>query len=288
MFKGSFVAIVTPFTRNNEIDEKALFNLASWHIENKTDGIVACGTTGESPTLSDEEKLKVIKICKKASRGKIPIIAGTGSYNTSKSLELTKKAKEIGADGCLIVVPYYNRPTQEGVVCHFKEIAKANLPIICYHHPGRCGINLKIKTFKKILEIKNVVAIKEASGNLDFALELIGISKKPILSGNDDLTYFMMEKGSKGGVSVVANIIPKILKDLTENLLEKKYEKAKSIDEKYKDLYEAMVLETNPQCVKYALSLMNLCKPYMRLPLIEPKKDVKEKIKKVLSLYGLV
>ncbi|KPK32078.1 MAG: hypothetical protein AMS24_05010 [Chlamydiae bacterium SM23_39] len=283
MFKGSIVAIITPFTKDNKIDKKALFDLVEWHIENKSDAIVACGTTGESPTLSDEEKLEIIKICVEASKGRVPVIAGTGTYDTSKSFYLTKKAKELKASGCLVVVPYYNRPTQEGIFFHFKEIAKANLPIIAYHHPKRTGINVELLTFQRLSTIKNIVAVKEASGDLDFIYKLIEISSFPILSGDDSLTFPIMKRGGVGSISVVANVIPNVWKKFVSLLLEKNFKKATFLYKKYEKLVEAMTLETNPQCVKYALYLMKRCNSYIRLPLIKPKNEVKEKIKKALS-----
>jgi 4-hydroxy-tetrahydrodipicolinate synthase len=288
MFKGSIVALVTPFTKDNKIDEKALKKLVDWHIENKTDAIVCCGTTGESPTLSDEEKLLVTKICVKRARGKIKIIAGSGTYNTSKSLELTKKIKGLGASGALIVVPYYNRPTPFGIIAHFKEIAKLNFPLILYHHPGRTGVKISIETFKKLLKVKNIVAVKEASSDLDFIFNLQKNFSTPILSGDDNLTFKIMKNGGDGVISVAANIVPKVFKELVTNCLSKNFKEAEKISKKYKKLCDAMVLETNPQCIKYAMSLMGLCTPFMRLPLVEPKREVRDKIKKVLLEYNLL
>ncbi len=278
MFFGSLVALITPFTENNEIDQKALRELICWHIENKTDAIVCCGTTGESPTLSDDEKLEIYKICVEEAKGRITVIAGTGTYNTKHSRELTKKAKELGVDGALIVVPYYNRPTQQGCIEHYKEIAKENLPMIIYHHPGRTGVKLKPETFAELEKIKNVVNIKEASGDFDYAVEIMNHCSIPILSGDDLLTLTLMERGAKGVISVIANIIPNEWKKLTEWCLIDNFDEALRIHNKYESLNKAMLLETNPQCVKYALSLLKKCRSSVRLPLLKPVKSSQEKI----------
>jgi 4-hydroxy-tetrahydrodipicolinate synthase len=285
MFSGSLVALITPFNHLNQIDEKKLRELIDWHIDAKTDGIVCCGTTGESPTLSNEEKIHVYKICVDQAKGKIPIIAGTGTYDTKTSFDLTKKAKEIGVDGCLVVAPYYNKPTQLGILAHFQQISKANLPIIVYHHPGRTGIAIEINTFIALEKIDNIVAIKEASGSVEKMLVIKDKCKLPILSGDDGLTYEMMRFGARGVISVVANIIPQKWKEMVQCCLKGKFESARDINDYYKPLVNAMFLETNPQCIKYGLSLKRNILPKMRLPLIEPSYLVKEHIKQTLQKY---
>jgi 4-hydroxy-tetrahydrodipicolinate synthase len=288
MFRGSLVALVTPFTTAGEIDEKALENLVEWHIQEGTDGIVCTGTTGEAPTLSDEEKIRVISICKKVAKNKTLVIAGTGTYDTKKSVKLTQKAKELGVDGCLVVVPYYNRPTAAGCIAHYQEIAKVGSPIIVYHHPGRTGISLSPETFSLLEKIPNIVSIKEASCSLDVVNAIQAKCTLPILSGDDGLTAAIMELGGVGVISVVANVIPKFWYKLTKYGLEKNYAEAKAMIKEKEELIKTLFLETNPQCVKYALHLMGKCSPCMRLPLLEPSESVKQKIKDVLQKENLI
>jgi len=275
MFKGSIVALVTPFTKENKIDLEALTKLINWHIDSKTDGIVICGTTGEGPTVSDEEKLLMLKLAIKQAKDKTKIILNSGTNNTDHSAYLTRKAKEMGADGCLAVVPYYNKPMPLGIIRHFEAIADEGLPVILYYHPGRTSITLSIKTFQELQQIKNIVAIKEASGSLDFYKELMNCINITILSGDDHLTLDMMKLGAKGVISVIANIIPKKWKELTELCLKKDFLEAEKINDQHKSLIKAVFSETNPQGIKYAISLLNGCRSFLRLPLIEP--DIKNK-----------
>lgn len=288
MFSGSIVAIVTPFGKNNKIDKNALSDLVAWHIDQKTDAIVCTGTTGEGATLSDREKVEVLDICLKASNKKIPIIAGTGTNDTKKSCQLTKKAKDMGADGVLAVVPYYNRPTQEGVIAHYSEIAKVGCPVIVYHHPGRTGVKLELSTFERISKIKNIVAIKEASGDLELIDKLLKASFLPLLSGDDATTVEVMIKGGKGVISVVANIVPSDWSRITKLCADKNFSEARFLINKYKLLCDSMFYETNPQCVKYSLSLMGKSTSYLRLPLLEPSLENKQKIKNILLDYHLI
>ncbi|MBI5346186.1 MAG: 4-hydroxy-tetrahydrodipicolinate synthase [Chlamydiae bacterium] len=288
MFKGSMVALVTPFTEKGKVDEKAFRNLVEWHIFNKTDGIICGGTTGESPTLDDKEKIKLIKTCVEMAKNKCLVIAGTGTNSTQKSLELTAKAKELGVDGALIIVPYYNRPTQQGCIEHFKVLSKANIPLIVYHHPGRTGVKLLPQTFQELQKLSNIVAIKEAAGDMNIAKEIKDKTTLPMLSGDDGLNFDLMKEGCVGVISVLGNVIPKELKQMISYCLEKKFDEAKKIHEKYLPLTKSLFLETNPQCVKYALFLMNKCKAGMRLPLIEPSDPVKDKIKAALHSLELI
>ena len=286
MFKGSMVALITPFKNDGSLDEKALEKLINWHLDTKTDAIVLSGTTGESPTLLDEEKLKIFEIAVKLAKNKTKIIAGTGTYSTQKTIYLTQKAKDIGVDGALVVVPYYNKPSIDGLIKHFEEIAKVNLPIILYHHPGRTGTKLSIETFLKLQEIDQIVAIKEASGNLEFAKDLIAKTRFNILSGDDPLTIDMMKAGAKGVISVIANIIPEISKKITDLCLEKKYDDAKKIYNEHQDLIESMFVESNPIPIKFALNVLNYCESHMRLPLIEPQEKNRQLITKLIQNYN--
>lgn len=284
MFKGSMVALVTPFREDGSLDEDSFKSLIAWHLEAKTDAIVLSGTTGEAPTLLDDEKFKIFEIAVKLAKNKIKIIAGTGTYSTKKSVFLTKKAKEIGVDGALVVIPYYNKPPIEGLIKHFEEIAKINLPIILYHHPGRTGTKLSIDSFIKLQKIDQIVAIKEASGSLEVAKELISKTRFDVLSGDDPLTIDMIKLGAKGVISVVANIIPEEFKQINNLCLNGDFEKAYEIFNQQKNLIDSMFLETNPICVKYALSLYNKCKPNIRLPLVQPKKESREIIERNVKL----
>lgn len=288
MFRGSMVAIVTPFTSTGEIDEKALRELVKWHVENETDAIVCCGTTGEASTLSEEERLRVIEICVEEAGGKTLVIAGTGTNDTRKSVYLTLKAKALKVDGCLAVVPYYNKPTQDGCIAHFKEIAKVGLPIILYHHPGRTGIKLLPQTFSQLSKIKNILAIKEASCDIEIIKAISKECPLPILSGDDSLTVAVMQLGGAGVISVIGNIIPLKWKELTSLCEKKKFDEATAISEQYKNLCKSLFLETNPQGVKYALSLMGKCRAHLRLPLIEPSKTTKAAIKQTLEAAKLI
>ena len=287
MFKGSMVALITPFKKHGSLDEKALENLINSHIAAKTDALVLSGTTGEAPTLLDEEKLRIFEIAVKLAKNKTKIIAGTGTYSTEKTVYLTQKAKDIGVDGVLVVVPYYNKPPIDGLIKHFEEIAKVKIPIILYHHPGRTGTKLSIDSFIKLQKIDQIVAIKEASGSLEFAKELINKTRFDVLSGDDPLTIEMIKLGAKGVISVIANIIPEISKKINDLSLKGEFEEAQNIYDEHKDLILSMFLETNPICIKYALSILNHCESNLRLPLIEPRVSVREKIKTQLCLQTI-
>jgi len=288
MFKGSMVALITPFNKDGSLDEKALKKLILWHLEAKTDAIVLSGTTGEAPTLLDDEKFKIFEIAVTLAKGKTKIIAGTGTYSTQKSRYLTKVAKEIGVDGVLIVVPYYNKPPIEGLIKHYEEIAKENLPIILYHHPGRTATRLTIDSFIKLQKIDQIVSIKEASASLDVAKDLIEKTRFDVLSGDDPLTIDMIKLGAKGVISVVANVIPEDFKKINDLCLNRDFEKAKKIFDQHKNLIDSMFLQTNPICVKYALSLLGKCKANIRLPLIQPSRMVCEKIERAVESFKAI
>jgi 4-hydroxy-tetrahydrodipicolinate synthase len=232
MFKGSLVAMITPFTESGEVDEKGIKELVEFHIKNGTNGIVPCGTTGESPTLSHEEHKKVIDITIEAVAGRVPVIAGTGSNSTREAFDLTSHAKEAGADGALVVVPYYNKPTQKGLYMHYKKLAEEiNIPIIVYNVPSRTGVNLLPETLAKLAQLKNIVAVKEASGNLDQMTQIVELCGDNIvlLSGDDKLLLPVLSIGGKGVISVVANIIPQDVSDMVRKFEEGNYQKAKDI-----------------------------------------------------------
>jgi len=288
MFKGSIVAIVTPFTQGGEVDYAAFKELVDWHVVEGTDAIVCCGTTGEAPTLSSEEQIQIFKTALDVSKKRVPIIAGTGTYDTRKTVERTQKAKELGVEGCLVVVPYYSRPTPEGCIAHYTEVDKVGLPMIVYHHPGRTGVRLSAEALAEIAKLPSVVALKEASGGLELIQEIKQISDIAIFSGDDTLTFEMMKLGAVGGISIVANVIPKAWKEIVESFLQGNHERAKELNTLYAPLVEAMVLETNPQCVKYAVSLLGKCKPYLRLPLLEPRKANKLAILQALTEHASV
>ncbi|HKY99786.1 MAG TPA: 4-hydroxy-tetrahydrodipicolinate synthase [Rhabdochlamydiaceae bacterium] len=288
MFSGSIVALATPFTKDNAVDFPAFGSLIEWHIAEGTSAVVLCGTTGEAPTLSHDEQIKMIKEGVKISKGRIPVIAGTGGYDTRSSVMNTKAAKECGADACLIILPYYNRPTPEGCLAHFIEIGKTGFPMIVYHHPGRTGIKLPAKMLAQICEIPSVVAVKEASGDLDYAIELMQKTSRPLLSGDDTLTIPLMASGAVGVISIVANVIPREWVRLTALLASSSLAGAQEHFKRFYSLCKAMVLETNPQCVKYALSLMGKCQSMMRLPLLEPQEMHKMQIRAEMEKAGLL
>ncbi|MFW6149347.1 MAG: 4-hydroxy-tetrahydrodipicolinate synthase, partial [Atribacterota bacterium] len=229
MFNGSLVALITPFDENNQIDEQGIKKLVEFHIENGTDGIVPCGTTGESPTLSHEEHKKVIELTVKAVGGRVPVVAGTGSNSTEEAIDLTSTAKDIGADGVLLVMPYYNKPTQKGLYMHFKTIVdKVNIPAVVYNVPGRSGVNLLPSTLAELAELKNIVAVKEASGNLEQMAEIIYLcrDKLTLLSGDDKILLPVLSIGGKGVISVVANIIPDKVSLMVKEFQDGNYQEA--------------------------------------------------------------
>src|SRR5581483_2215136 len=288
MFKGSIAALATPFDDQGNVDLKNLSDLIEWHIESGTDGIVLCGTTGESPVISSEEMRCIFETGVLVANGRIPILAGTGSYDTAKAVKATQVAKEIGADGALVILPYYNRPSPEGCFQHFQELSKVGLPLMVYHHPGRTGIKLPVRALARIAELPHISAIKEATADLDYAIELMHLTRTPVLAGDDSLVVPMIAAGACGVVSIVTNIIPREWKILTTLLLSDQVGEARDYFKRFYSLVKAMVLETNPQCVKYALSLMGKCRSHLRLPLIEPQEIVKEQIEKEMAQAGLL
>ncbi len=287
MFRGSVVALITPFTAEGDVDFPAFCELIDWHANEGTDAIVCCGTTGEAPTLSCEEKDQIFKTAVEVSRGRVPIIAGTGTYDTRKTVAATARAKELGVEGCLVVVPYYNRPTPEGCIAHYQAINTVGLPTILYHHPGRTGVKLSAEVLAEISRLPSIVAIKEASGGLELMQEIQKLSDIPIFSGDDTLALAMMELGAVGVISIVANLIPRAWKEMIGSFLQGDFKRAQELNAFYAPLVEAMVLETNPQCVKCAASLLGKCQPQLRLPLVFPRSSTQQTIASALARTGL-
>ncbi|MFH1784074.1 MAG: 4-hydroxy-tetrahydrodipicolinate synthase [bacterium] len=291
MFRGSFVAIVTPF-KGGKIDFKKFSELIKMHIEKGTGGIVPCGTTGESATMSHDEHMEVVEFVVKTVNKKIPVIAGTGSNNTLEALRLTEHAQKVGADAALVITPYYNKPPQEGLYRHYKEIAsKVDIPIVIYNVPGRTGISIAPETVARIRkEFKNVVAVKEASGVLDNVSSIIELCDPDfdVLSGDDALTLPMMAIGAKGVISVAANIVPGDMAAMIEAFAKGNLKEARRLHLKMFPLIKALFMETNPIPVKTALGILGLCPPEVRLPL-SPMSDANiKKLKGVMKEYGLM
>ena len=290
MFKGAIVAIVTPF-KNGQIDEEALRELIEFQIVNGTDGIVPCGTTGESATLSHEEHDRVIEITINAVKKRVPVIAGTGSNSTAEALRLTAHAYKAGADAALIVCPYYNRPTQEGLYQHFKTIAEnVPIPIMPYNIPSRTGVNLMPEMVAKLAKIKNIVGIKEASGSIKQMSDVINLCDRDfaVLSGDDIFTLPLMAMGGTGIISVISNVAPADMAGLVDAFAAGDMIRAKALHHKMSALIDALFIEVNPIPVKAALALMGKIKYEYRLPLCKMAEANFEKLKKVMVNYGLI
>lgn len=290
MFTGSIVAIVTPF-RNDAIDEEKLRELVEFQIASGTDGIVPCGTTGEASTLDYAEHDRVIEIVVQQVKGRVPVIAGTGSNSTTEAIEMTAHAKRIGADGALLVTPYYNKPSQEGLYRHYRAIADAvALPQVLYNVPGRTGVNLLPETVARLAEISNIVAIKEATGSLQQASEVLALcgDKLDLLSGDDFITFPMMACGAKGVISVVANIMPKEVAALVDAFRAGKMEEARQLHLKLLKISNAMFIETNPVPVKTAVALMGKASDEVRLPLAPMSDANRAKLAAIMKEYGLI
>ncbi|MGA2527335.1 MAG: 4-hydroxy-tetrahydrodipicolinate synthase [Smithellaceae bacterium] len=290
MFKGAIVAIVTPF-KNGQIDEEALRELIEFQIVNGTDGIVPCGTTGESATLSHEEHDRVIEITINAVKKRVPVIAGTGSNSTAEALRLTAHAYKAGADAALIVCPYYNRPTQEGLYQHFKTIAEnVPIPIMPYNIPSRTGVNLMPEMVAKLSKIKNIVGIKEASGSIKQMSDIIDLCGEDfvVLSGDDIFTLPLMVMGGAGVISVISNVAPADMAGLVDAFAAGDMARAKALHHKMSELIDALFIEVNPIPVKAALALMGKIKYEYRLPLCKMAEANFEKLKKVMVNYALI
>jgi 4-hydroxy-tetrahydrodipicolinate synthase len=290
-FAGSFVALVTPF-KHGKVDEKGLVDLIEWQIRSGTHGIVPCGTTGESATLSHEEHTQVVKLAVDAVKKRVPVVAGTGSNSTTEAIRLTREAQEVGADGALMISPYYNRPTQEGIYQHYRAVAQAvpGFPIIFYNIPGRTGSNIEPATMARLAEIDNIAGVKEATGSIDQVLNIRHAcgDKLAILSGEDSLTFSMMSLGGKGVISTIANVVPREMADLANACLTKQWEKGAQIQLQLVPLIRALFIETNPIPAKTALALMGKCALELRLPLVSMAEGNLAKLKEVLREYRLV
>jgi 4-hydroxy-tetrahydrodipicolinate synthase len=290
MFKGSIVAIVTPF-KNDKLDEKALSDLIEWHIAEGTNAIVPCGTTGESATLNYDEHYRVIELTIQVVNKRVPVIAGTGANSTSETIMMTGEAKKLGADGALLVVPYYNKPTQEGLYRHYKAIAEeVDIPIVLYNVPGRTALNMLPQTVARLAEIKNIVAIKEATGNMAQVSEVLRLcdNKLAVLSGDDFTTFSLMALGGKGTISVSANVAPQDVSEMCRALEEGNFDQARKLHFKLEPLNKGMFIETNPISVKTALSLMGKIQEEIRLPLCQMSSENKDKLKNIIKNYGLI
>jgi len=293
MFKGSNVALITPF-KENKLDIEAYIKIIHFHLENGTNGLVPAGTTGESPTLNHDEHEKVIELCIKESNGKIPVIAGTGSNSTHEAIALTKHAEKVGADGALVVTPYYNKPTQEGLYQHYKAINdNTSLPIIIYNIPSRCVIDMTVDTMARLFELKNIAGVKDATGDLNRLEQSIKkLGPEFIqLTGEDGLALEFNKRGGVGIISVTANIAPRLCSDMqkfSRSNSEDEKKNAKKIDDILQPLHKALFIESNPAPAKYAAKLLGLCRDEIRLPLVNIKKETQEEVTKALLSAKLI
>ena len=289
-FAGSMVALVTPF-RNGEVDESALTRLVDWHAESGTSALVPCGTTGESATLSHEEHDRVIELTVQAARGRIPVIAGTGSNNTKEAIRLTQHAKAAGADAALVISPYYNKPTQRGLYLHFKAVAEAvNLPIMIYNIASRTAVNIEPETFAQLSSIKNIVAVKESSGNLEQMSRILQLTggKLTLISGDDSLTLPVMAIGGTGVISVAANIVPRDVAGLVKAFQAGRNDEALHYHQRLLPLVRALFLETNPIPVKTAMGMLGRLSPELRLPMCDMSEANAARLKTALEEYGVL
>jgi len=293
MFKGSNVALITPF-KNDKLDEDAYIRLINFQIKNGTNGLVPAGTTGESPTLSHNEHQKVIELCIQESKGKNIVIAGTGSNSTKEAISLTMHAEKVGADAALIVTPYYNKPTQEGLYQHYKAINdKCGIPILIYNIPGRSVIDMSVETMARLFELKNIVGVKDATGDLDRVDQQRNKMGNDFiqLTGNDDNALEFNRRGGIGAISVTANIAPKLCSDFQKvSKLETDASRLEAIklDKILQPIHSSMFIESNPSPVKYAAKLLGLCEDDVRLPLVEVTEPTKEAVKKALASANLL
>ena len=293
MFKGSNVALITPF-KDNKLDKEAYVKLIHFHLENGTHGLVPAGTTGESPTLNHDEHEQVIELCIKESNGKIPVIAGTGSNSTEEAISLTKHAEKVGANGALIVTPYYNKPTQEGLYQHYKAINdNTSLPIIIYNIPSRCVIDMSVDTMARLFELKNIAGVKDATGDpnrIDETLKKLGPDFIQ-LTGEDGFALEFNKRGGEGIISVTANIAPKLCSDFqkySKSKTDNEIKEAERIDQILQPIHKSLFIESNPAPVKYAAKLLGLCGDEIRLPLVKIKKETEDQVKKSLLSAKLI
>ncbi len=291
LFTGAGIAIITPFNENGSINYERLGEMIDYQIENGTDAIIICGTTGEASTMSDEEHLECIRFAVKKAAKRVPVIAGTGSNDTAYAIKLSKEAEEIGADGLLLVTPYYNKTTQRGLIAHFTAIADAvNIPIILYNIPGRTGMSIEISTAKVLAKHKNIVAVKEASGNIGYTAKLIAAcgDDLDVYSGNDDMIVPIMSLGGKGVISVLSHVLPKETHLMAQYCLENNFAEASKLQIKYLDLINNLFVEVNPIPVKEAMNLIGVNVGGCRMPLYPMSDENREKLKASLAKHGLI
>ena len=285
MFKGALSAIVTPF-RDGSIDDRALRDLIEWQVQSGIQGIVPCGSTGESATLSHAEHEQVIKIAIEQVKGRASVIAGTGSNSTAEAIRLTTFAREAGADGALLISPYYNKPTQEGIFKHYKMIAQSvDLPLLVYNIPGRTGSNIMPETMARLCEVKNIAGIKEASGSMDQISDIVRLcgDRLTVLSGDDSLTLPLLALGAQGVISVITNIMPREMRDLVSAALDGNFARAREIHYQLLPLMRALFIETNPIPIKHALSLAKKCSAEVRMPLTPMSPPAADKLRTVMK-----
>ena len=290
-FQGSFVALVTPF-RNGNVDEPKLRELIEFHVTHGTDGIIPCGTTGESPTLSHDEHKRVVEVVLEAARGRIKVVPGTGSYSTAEAVELTRHAERAGAAGALVVNPYYNRPTQEGLYRHFRAVAEAvAIPILVYNIQSRTAVNVETGTLERLVrDVKNVLGVKEASGSLDQMSQVIAACGPDfsVLSGDDNITLPLLAIGGHGVVSVIANILPRETAEMVHAALDGDWKRARDLHYRLFPLARAAFLETNPIPIKEAMGMAGMIEPEFRLPMCRMSDANRERLRAVLTQYALV
>jgi 4-hydroxy-tetrahydrodipicolinate synthase len=291
LFQGCGTALVTPFRKDGSLDESTFRALVKRQIDEGINFLVPCGTTGESPTLTHKEHLRVVEVTLEEAKGRVPVLAGAGGYNTAEVIELAKELKSMGADGILSVTPYYNKPTQEGLYQHFKAIASAaKLPVIVYSVQSRTGVNVEPSTLKRLAEIDYIVGVKEASGNIGQMASVVHLVPPDfaVLSGDDSITIPLVALGGRGIISVVSNEIPKQMTELAQYALANNFQAAREVQRKYLPLMEINFVEANPIPVKTAMALMGLLEPVWRLPMCPPSSANKDKIEKVLETLGLL
>lgn len=291
MFSGSITALVTPFNQDGSLDEGSFVKHINWQIENGTNGLVPVGTTGESPTLSHDEHKRVVELCVEVVKKRVPVIAGAGSNNTEEAIDFLEHASSVGADAGLIVTPYYNKPTQEGMYQHFKVLNDvSNIPLLIYNIPGRCIVDMSIETMTRLSKLKNIVGVKDATADLSrTSLQRHAIGKDFIqLSGEDMTALALMAHGGHGCISVTSNVAPKLCADFQKACLMKDYDNALELQDKLTPLHKALFIETSPGPVKYALSLLGFCNDVVRLPLVNISSDTKRAVKEAMEFAGLI
>ncbi len=290
MFKGSLVAMITPF-RGGKIDERAFQHLVEWHLEQGTHGLVPCGTTGESPTLSHDEHNRVVDLCVEAAAGRAPVIAGTGSNSTDEAIALTAHAKAAGADAALVVTPYYNKPTQAGLYAHYKAIHDAvKLPIIIYNIPGRSAVDMAVETMAELAKLPRIAGVKDATGDLARPSRMRAASGAKFcqLSGEDATAVAFNAQGGVGCISVTANVAPRLCSQLQQAMAEGDYRAALALHDRLMPLHQALFVETSPAPVKFAASLLGLCAPELRLPLVPVTKATQDKVRAAMQAAGVL